>query len=216
MAENVIYKRQKSLNLRKYRSFGVIGAGGIGSWVALDLALAIEGLERVVIVDFDDIELHNLNRTPYRYFDVGRPKVEALAELIMERRPDIEVIPYNGNVEDPEAIKLLEDVDFIVDARDNLFPLPPQLRKKTVFKLGYDGFTITIMMNPKYDKPVQQTYETVPSYLVPPQLLAALATHMMLSPNLEKFSDDEYYTTITIDDIVETLYLMKKKKKGVN
>jgi len=209
---NDLWKRQKPLNLKKYESIGVIGAGGIGSWVALDIALATEGLKKMVIVDFDTIEPHNLNRTPFRTFDIGRPKAEALAEIIMERRPDVEVIPYIGNVEDPEAIKLLEQVDAIIDARDNLFPLPKYIVDKVKLKLGYDGMVITVIVNPKYDKPIRQTYETVPSYLVPPQFLAAIATQFLLSPNVEPFMDDEYYTTLDLDTLLEMLWIAKKNK----
>src|ERR1051325_6899332 len=68
----------------------VIGAGGIGSWVALDLALI--GLGAIIIIDHDKVELTNLNRTLFKLSDVGRFKSEAVKDLINERRQDCIVI----------------------------------------------------------------------------------------------------------------------------
>jgi molybdopterin/thiamine biosynthesis adenylyltransferase len=60
----------------------LIGAGGIGSPVAL--ALAKMGCRQLTLYDPDAIEPHNLPNQVYRLRDVGRPKVEALAELLAE------------------------------------------------------------------------------------------------------------------------------------
>ncbi len=57
---------------------GVAGCGGLGSQVAL--ALARIGVGRLLLVDFDVVEPSNLNRQAYRIEQLGRPKVEALAE----------------------------------------------------------------------------------------------------------------------------------------
>jgi molybdopterin/thiamine biosynthesis adenylyltransferase len=58
----------------------VIGAGAIGSFTAL--ALAKMGFSEIVVHDFDRIEEENMNCQFYRHTDVGRPKVEALRDLI--------------------------------------------------------------------------------------------------------------------------------------
>jgi hypothetical protein len=60
----------------------VIGVGGIGSPVAL--ALAKMGCQRLTLYDPDVIEPHNLPNQLYRLGDIGRPKVEALADLLRE------------------------------------------------------------------------------------------------------------------------------------
>ena len=60
----------------------VIGAGGVGSPVAL--ALAKMGCREITLYDPDVVEAHNLPNQFYRLRDVGRPKVEALAELLRE------------------------------------------------------------------------------------------------------------------------------------
>src|SRR5688572_9763698 len=60
----------------------IVGAGGIGSPVAL--ALAKMGCREIRLYDPDTIEPHNLPNQLYRLRDVGRPKVEALAEILRE------------------------------------------------------------------------------------------------------------------------------------
>ncbi len=60
----------------------VVGVGGIGSPVAL--ALAKMGCRRLTLYDPDQVEAHNLPNQFYRLSDVGRPKVEALAEILRD------------------------------------------------------------------------------------------------------------------------------------
>ena len=60
----------------------VIGAGAVGSFTVL--ALAKSGAERITVWDDDSIENHNLPNQWYRLTDLGRPKVEALRELVRE------------------------------------------------------------------------------------------------------------------------------------
>ena len=68
---------------------GVAGAGGLGSNAALMLARC--GLGHLLLVDHDLVEASNLNRQQYWPRHVGRPKVEALAELLCELNPDLDV-----------------------------------------------------------------------------------------------------------------------------
>jgi len=78
------YGRQADLVSSSELDFDVslIGAGGIGSAVALGLAKM--GCQRLTLIDPDQVEPHNLPSQLYRLADVGRPKVEALAELLAE------------------------------------------------------------------------------------------------------------------------------------
>lgn len=170
-----LYARQKSLNLKVPESAAVLGAGGIGSWVALFLSLV--GVKRLVIIDPDKIEEHNLNRTPYTQGQIGEAKAIAIAQLIFERRPDIEVIPIIGTEVLPNVKELLRDVDIIVDCRDHEeFFDEEELQEKVVAKLGYDGFGMSIVFHPH--KPSwgedPHRYTITPSYLVPPVFLAAV------------------------------------------
>ena len=68
---------------------GIAGAGGLGSNAALMLARS--GIGNMLVVDDDVVDASNLNRQQYWPRHVGRPKVEALAELLLELNPAIQV-----------------------------------------------------------------------------------------------------------------------------
>ena len=93
----VDYWRQLDLLSPERFSFPItiVGVGGIGSPVAL--ALAKMGCRRLTVYDPDTVEAHNLPNQLYRPRDIGRPKVEALAELLSEFSP-LEVLPIQEAV----------------------------------------------------------------------------------------------------------------------
>ena len=68
---------------------GIAGAGGLGSNAALMLARS--GIGNLLVVDDDVVDASNLNRQQYWPRHVGRPKVEALAELLLELNPAMQV-----------------------------------------------------------------------------------------------------------------------------
>lgn len=77
-----IFKRQVDLVKPEELDFGitVIGCGGIGSWTVL--ALAKLGCQNITVVDYDKVKEHNTPSQFYTLAQVGKPKVEALAENI--------------------------------------------------------------------------------------------------------------------------------------
>src|SRR4051812_49394563 len=69
----------------------VVGAGALGNEIVKNLALA--GVGRIVVADFDQIENSNLARCVFfRESDEGRPKAEVLAARAMELNPDVDVV----------------------------------------------------------------------------------------------------------------------------
>lgn len=87
MAEKIIVDYWRQLDLFSPEKFGdkevhVVGVGATGSYVALMLAKM--GIKNLHVWDFDDVESHNLPNQIYRLKDVGRAKVDALAEIIHE------------------------------------------------------------------------------------------------------------------------------------
>lgn len=173
-----LYKRQDELDLNPPKSVTVIGVGGVGSWVALDLALA--GVEKLYLADHDEIERHNLNRTPFKESQIGQDKTQAVAELVAERRMDAEVIPINKRIEDTGGA-FRDDIEesVVIDCRDHASPLPDGIMENVLLTAGYDGFDFTMHVNPDYDNiwgDEETEYETVPSFVAPPQFVASLIT----------------------------------------
>lgn len=97
-----------------------IGAGGLGSPVALYLAAA--GVGRIGIVDFDVVDYSNLQRqvihgTP----DVGRSKLDSARDRLNAINPEVEVVPHEVALSSSNALDILGSYDIIVDGTDN-FP----------------------------------------------------------------------------------------------
>lgn len=98
----------------------VIGAGGLGSPVALYLASA--GVGKIGIVDSDKVEINNLQRQIIHFTkDVGRPKVESAKDRINTINPDVEVVPYYLRLTSENILDIIKDYDIVVDGSDN-FP----------------------------------------------------------------------------------------------
>jgi molybdopterin/thiamine biosynthesis adenylyltransferase/rhodanese-related sulfurtransferase len=98
----------------------IVGAGGLGSPVALYLAAA--GVGHLAIIDHDVVDLSNLQRQILHGVDrVGRPKVESASQTIAGINPDVEVIAHRIQLQASNVLELLGDCDLIVDGADN-FP----------------------------------------------------------------------------------------------
>jgi adenylyltransferase/sulfurtransferase len=97
-----------------------IGAGGLGSPLALYLAAA--GVGTIGIVDFDVVDFTNLQRQIIHFTaDVGRPKLDSAAEKLTAVNPFVEVRKYETRLTSENALALFQDFDVIVDGTDN-FP----------------------------------------------------------------------------------------------
>jgi adenylyltransferase/sulfurtransferase len=97
-----------------------IGAGGLGSPLALYLAAA--GVGRLGIVDFDVVDFTNLQRqVMHGTADVGKPKLDSARQAVREINPNVEVVGYQTRLTSANALDLLVDFDIIVDGTDN-FP----------------------------------------------------------------------------------------------
>jgi len=96
----------------------VVGVGGLGGVAATYLAMAGVGFIR--IVDNGILELNNLNRQiPYSEKDIGRLKVEAVAERLKSLNSEIVIEPISEKITSRNIDGLLRDVDLVVDGLDN-------------------------------------------------------------------------------------------------
>lgn len=98
----------------------LLGAGGLGSPVALYLAAA--GVGRLGIVDDDLVDLSNLQRQVIHTTQrIGTPKVDSATETIKALNPEVEVVGYQTRLDASNVIEIIDGWDVIVDGADN-FP----------------------------------------------------------------------------------------------
>jgi len=98
----------------------VIGAGGLGSPVVLYLAAA--GVGTIGIVDFDVVDLSNLQRQLLHHTaDVGRLKVDSAADTVAAMNPDVQIVKYAEPITSDNAMDLIGQYDVVVNGVDN-FP----------------------------------------------------------------------------------------------
>lgn len=98
----------------------LVGAGGLGSPAGLYLAAA--GVGTIGVVEFDEVDLSNLQRQVlFGVDDVGRPKIEAAAERLRSLNPHVEVVAHPVRLTSENALEIIEPYDIVVDGTDN-FP----------------------------------------------------------------------------------------------
>ena len=96
----------------------LIGAGGLGSPLALYLAAA--GVGTLGLVDFDVVDVSNLQRQVlHGTKDVGRPKLESARDRIRDVNPHVHVEAYETRLTSENALDIIRDYDVVIDGTDN-------------------------------------------------------------------------------------------------
>jgi len=102
----------------KAASILLIGAGGLGSPLALYLAAA--GVGRLGLVDFDVVDFSNLHRQIlHGTGDVGRPKLHSARDRINSINPEVRVDLYETHLRSDNAFTILQPYDIVIDGTDN-------------------------------------------------------------------------------------------------
>ena len=97
----------------------VVGAGGLGAPLLLYLAAA--GIGHIGIVDFDRVDVSNLQRQVlFTTEDVGNLKAESALGRIKALNPDVDVVAYNFRFDAVNARKLVADYEVVLDATDDI------------------------------------------------------------------------------------------------
>jgi len=97
----------------------IAGAGGLGSPVSIYLAVA--GIGKIIICDFDSVEITNLNRQIlHSHTRIGINKALSAKITLTAINPDIEVIPITSKITEENAFELVGDSHIIMDCMDNL------------------------------------------------------------------------------------------------
>jgi molybdopterin/thiamine biosynthesis adenylyltransferase/rhodanese-related sulfurtransferase len=98
----------------------LIGTGGLGS--PLGLYLAAAGVGTLGLVDFDVVELSNLQRQIIHTNDeIGKPKIDSAERRIRQMNPDTKILKYSTRLSSANALDIIKDYDVIIDGTDN-FP----------------------------------------------------------------------------------------------
>ena len=96
----------------------VIGAGGLGSPALLYLAAA--GVGTLGCVDFDEVNLSNLQRQVlHGTGDIGRAKVESAADAVARINPHVAFVPHAARLDEGNAAEILDPYDLVLDGSDN-------------------------------------------------------------------------------------------------
>ncbi|MEZ5367107.1 MAG: molybdopterin-synthase adenylyltransferase MoeB [Bryobacterales bacterium] len=98
----------------------MVGTGGLGA--PLGLYLAAAGVGKIGIVDFDVVDVTNLQRQViHGTKDVGRPKIDSAAESMQDINPFLEIEKFEVPLSSENALDIIKDYDIVVDGTDN-FP----------------------------------------------------------------------------------------------
>lgn len=130
----------------------VVGAGGLGAPAALYLAAA--GVGTIGIIDYDHVDITNLQRQIiHNTADIGTKKVDSARDKIRSINPDVMVRTYHTKVAAENISELIQGYDFVIDGTDN-FPAKFLINDACYFEkvpfshagiLGFDGQLITII-----------------------------------------------------------------------
>ena len=95
---------------------GIAGLGGLGSNIAIMLARA--GVGRLIIADFDRVDITNLNRQQYKADQIGQPKASALTANLLEIAPYIKIEAHDTKLNEDNIPEIFKEADIICEAFD--------------------------------------------------------------------------------------------------
>jgi sulfur-carrier protein adenylyltransferase/sulfurtransferase len=119
-SRHMIMEQVGPLGQRKLKDASVliVGAGGLGSPVATYLALG--GVGKIGIVDFDVVDLSNLQRQIlHQTKDVGKPKIMSAKESLLAYNPHVNVVTFEEPLVSDNAFDIIKDFDIVVNGADN-------------------------------------------------------------------------------------------------
>lgn len=111
--------KEGQLQLKKAKIL-IVGAGGLGA--PLGLYLTAAGVGRIGIVDFDTVEVTNLQRqVAFGTKDIGRTKITAAQERLGDLNPEVEIVTHQAKLSRDNALDIIRAYDIVADGSDN-FP----------------------------------------------------------------------------------------------
>ena len=95
----------------------ICGLGGLGSNIAISLARA--GIGKLILIDFDKVDITNLHRQQYKANQIGMNKTDALRNNLLEIAPYIGIESHTVRITEDNAAELLKDANIICEAFDD-------------------------------------------------------------------------------------------------
>lgn len=95
----------------------ICGLGGLGSNIAFALARA--GIGKLILIDFDSVDITNLHRQQYKASQIGMNKTDALRDNLLEIAPYVAIETHSVRISENNAEVLLEKADIICEAFDD-------------------------------------------------------------------------------------------------
>lgn len=96
---------------------GIAGLGGLGSNIALTLARM--GVGKLVLADFDHVDISNIQRQQYVLAQIGQPKTKALADAIAAVHPTCNVVQHQVHIDERNAARIFSDCQIVCEAFDD-------------------------------------------------------------------------------------------------
>ena len=178
MPEQAIYERQNLIgDLHIPQIASVVGCGGTGFWTAL--LLAMSGVDELILIDSDIVEVSNLNRLLLEESAVGKKKAEALKELILKVRKGIRIEIQDSRIEKPIDCQILRgDVFCCTDNLKSQQIICAFCKKNELSyqRIGYDGTILNVSKTfplSLKDTQDERGYTVTPSWVIPAVLAAA-------------------------------------------
>ena len=117
-ADTLIVRHGTTLHERfSSATVAICGLGGLGSNIAIALARA--GISKLLLIDFDRVDITNLHRQQYKANQIGCYKADALAENLSEIAPYTEIQTVTAKITQENFTDLLKDADIVCEAFDN-------------------------------------------------------------------------------------------------
>lgn len=115
---NALIERHGAENQKKFdkATVAICGLGGLGSNISICLARA--GVGKLILIDFDKVDISNLHRQQYKAAQVGILKTQALSDNLKEINPYITIETHNTKVTEENVIELTKDADIVCEAFD--------------------------------------------------------------------------------------------------
>ena len=178
MLQEALYERQNLIRDLKIPEVStVVGLGGTGFWTAVFLAMS--GVEELILIDSDIVEVSNLNRLPLKEGFVGKKKVTAVQEFVSEIRKIVRIETHDLRIEKPENCQILRGAVFCCTDNLRSQQLVCAYCKKNNLayqRIGYDGTILNVSKTfPLTFEEIKDEggYTVTPSWVIPAVFAAA-------------------------------------------